>query len=192
VRPTRVELTGLLGPERDDAYTQNLRTFGYSPDLIGVSSGLALSVLRHRLPWLWLGGRASAVGMPRWSQGISGSTITEKLDWSVVTLEGVGRAEQPFGTTGFLSRLSIYGQLSAGLGIGNTKLTGGDLMTYSDTYFGPALGVGAGLHADSPYVRGFGLTAGYEYDYAPVIKDLIGDTHGSGGHRVTLALTFAF
>ena len=30
------------------------------------------------------------------------------------------------------------------------------------------------------------------YDYAPVITDLIGDTHASGGHRVDAALSFAF
>jgi hypothetical protein len=61
-------------------------------------------------------------------------------------------------------------------------------MTYSDSSFGPAFALGLGLHLD--IVHGIGLSTGYQLDYAPVVKDLIGNTHAAGGHRALLSLTF--
>jgi hypothetical protein len=89
-----------------------------------------------------------------------------------------------------LSRVALYGQAGAGLAIGRTRFVDADNMVTHETFFGPAVTVGAGLHAESPYIPGFGVSVGYELDYARAIDNLTGDTHGSGGQRVTLGLSF--
>src|SRR5579863_2654028 len=93
-------------------------------------------------------------------------------------------------TSCFGSHFAAYAQLDAGLGIGRTQLVNAENMTYTDTYFGPAFGAAAGLHVNGWFLPGFGASLGYAYDYAPVIKDLIGNTHASGGSRLTFALTY--
>jgi hypothetical protein len=186
--PNRLELSIVLGPEREDAYTDNLKAFGYDQGL-APSAGLQLVGLRHVAPYLWVGGLGSMVGMPEWKHSIAGSSIEQKLDWSTTTLAAVGRGELPFSQGGWLSHVAAYAQASAGLGIGHTKLAGADNMAYSDTYVGPALGIATGLHFD---VHHFGGSFGYAFDYAPVIKDLIGNTHASGGSRLSLAFTYGF
>src|SRR5262249_36816870 len=103
----------------------------------------------------------------------------------------IARIEQPFGETGLAANWSIYVQALAGLGVGRTRLTNAQAMTYDDTHFGPATGFGAGLHFESG-IAGLGMTAGYSLEYAPVIKDLIGNTHGSGGGRGSLSFTYSF
>ena len=100
----------------------------------------------------------------------------------------VARGDQPLGG----SRWSVYAEAAAGLGIGNTSLTNAQNMTYKDTYFGPALSAGVGLRVHDWLVPGFGMKLGYELAYMPVIKDLIGNTHATGGNYLTFALTYGF
>jgi hypothetical protein len=187
-RPTRVELSLALGGERQDAYTDNLKTFGYNQKLFQLSANLQLVGLRRISPYFWVGGLGGIAGMPQWTHQIVGGGGEQKLEWSTTTIAAAGRGELPL----VAERLSLYGQLSAGVGIGHTKLTGADGMAYDDTYFGPAFGLAAGAHAEIPWVLGLGASLGYAFDYAPVITDLIGNTHASGGHRVALTLTYGF
>ncbi len=49
--------------------------------------------------------------------------------------------------------------------------------------------VGAGLRV---HARHLGAALGYEYTAAYAVKDLIGNTHGAGGYRVVLGLTWGF
>jgi hypothetical protein len=192
-RPMRIEVGGALGGERRDGYTENLEAFGYRErGFVNPSTGLEVVALRRLSHRLWVGGGSGYTGMPSWRQAVSGSDEVQTLDWSMLRAVAVGRAEQPLAESGVLSRLAVYAQLVGGVGIGRTRLTNVDRMRFADTHVGPAFGLGAGIHAKSPFVRGLGMTAGYAFDYAPVIRDLIGNTHAVGGHRITAALTFSF
>jgi hypothetical protein len=185
-RPNRVELSLLAGGERQDAYTDNLKAFSYYQAL-APSVGVQAVGLRQLTPYVWAGGLASLVGMPAWKHDIVGGGGQQKLEWQTTTLAAVGRGEYPLGR-----HFATYAQLSAGLGIGHTKFTGPDGMTNEDNYFGPAFGVAAGMRVEIPWITGLGFGLGYAFDYAPVISDLIGNTHASGGHRLTLAATWGF
>ncbi len=191
-RPTRIELGALLGDERSDDYTRSLTAFGYDQQWLTLSAGLSVTAIERLSDRIWVGGEGTMVGMPDWTRSIPGSAQMQHLAWSTSTITAVARAEEPLNDQGFFSHVAAYGQIAAGLGIGHTTLNGADNKNYADTYFGPAFGFGAGLHVESPRLVGFGLSMGYAYDYAPVIKDLIGNTHASGGHRLTMALTYGF
>jgi uncharacterized caspase-like protein len=192
-RPTRIEVGGSLGGERHDAYTDNLAAFGYDEqDFLNPTATLDVTGLRRLTQQIWVGGAIGYSVMPAWRQEVTGSDFEQHFEWSLVRLQAVGRVEQPLAQSGNDARLSAYAQLSAGLGIGRTALENADSMTFRDTHFGPAFGLGAGLHLDGPLSTGLGVTAGYAFDYAPVIGDLIGNTHAAGGHRVAGALTYSF
>lgn len=192
-RPMRIELTASLGGERQDAYTDNLKAFGYEEQgFLNPSKGLEAIVLRYWMRGLWLGGTAGYTTMPSWRQAVSGSDFEQHLDWNMFRLAAVSRTEVPFAHAGFFSHLSIYAQAVIGLGIGRTHLENADHMTFDDTHFGAAFGAGFGLHVESPKIVGLGMTIGYAYDYAHVISDLIGNTHNNGGHRLAFALSYGF
>jgi len=186
-RPTRLELTGFLGGDRHDGYTDNLTAFGYREYGFPIATrGFSAMGLRRYSHLLWFGAIAGYEKLPDWKQEVSGQSLMQELSWSVLRVAAVARLEQPFGG----SRWSAYGEVAAGLGIGFTSLTNPQGMTYSDTYLGPVVGLGAGFHVDIS--SGIGASAGYAFDYAPVIHDLIGNTHASGGHRATFAITYGF
>jgi hypothetical protein len=76
----------------------------------------------------------------------------------------------------------VYAQAGGGLSIGVAKLqtaaTSG--LTHStDVYYGYVLAGAAGVTLTMP--RNFGFFTQVGYDKAPAIKNLIGDTHDSGG-----------
>ena len=185
--PLRVEATGFLGGERDDAYTQNLTTFGYGGG--GASSGLQLEALQRIDPRVWVGAQLGWTTMPAWTHetDVGGE---QKLDWGVTTVSAVARGEQKLSPTG---RTALYAQLAGGLGIGRAHFTGADAGNEnSHTYFGPSLEAGAGLHFEDPVHPVLGLSIGYAYGYAPIVKDLIGNTHASGGSRLAVGLSYSF
>jgi len=180
--PMRLEVGGILGPERRDAYTSSLAGFGYSEQALSPSAGVEVHAMFGINSHLWVGVLSSNTSMPSWSHAVTGSNLEEKLEWNTQTLLAAARGVLGTG------RLTAYGELGAGLGRGSTHLHGADNMTYDDSSLGPAFAVGAGLHVD--IWHGIGVSTGYELDYAPVVKDLIGNTHASGGHRGLLSITF--
>jgi hypothetical protein len=190
VHPTRVELTGFAGGERGDAYTQSLTNFGYQQNGLAPSQGLELSGLRRIDPRLWVGGQLGTVQMPEWTH--STDLMTQTLDWNVTTIAAVARAEQPWNDEGIGDHTAFYAQLVAGLGVGRAHFSGADGEMNEHTYFGPSLEAGAGLHWENHMHPGLGFSLGYAYAYAPVIKDLIGDTHATGGSRVTAGVSYSF
>jgi hypothetical protein len=62
-------------------------------------------------------------------------------------------------------------------------------MTTTGNYFGPALSLGSGLLVGGERI---GISLGYQFEYAPVIDNLLGDTHAMGGHRAALAVSYGF
>ena len=182
----RIELDFIAGGERQDGYTDTLGAFGYKQSN-APSAGLALTAtwqLDHRLS---LGGFATLVGAPEWTLPTERNPL--RFSWTTMTLGPMVRAVQPFGDAGFWSRAGAYAQLGAGLAIGSTRLTDQDDVRTTQYFAGWAMTTGAGVHLD---LRHFGFSLGYEFDYAPAIENLAGDTHASGGHRLSTGVSYAY
>ena len=67
-------------------------------------------------------------------------------------------------------------------------------METNDVYAGPALSFGSGILIGGREHdwASMGIALGYQYEYARVIDNLIGDTHASGGHRAAIAVSFGY
>jgi hypothetical protein len=185
--PYRLELDGMLGGERSDAYTQSLAAFGYT-DGLNASAGLQVIGLRHVAPYFWAGALISDVGLPKWTRGTGAAPQT--LDWSTLTVAAVGRGELALTSERAHPQVSIYGQLAGGLGVGTTHFSGAQGENNDHTYAGLSLSGGAGLHLETRI--GIGVTLGYQYSYAPAISDLFCNTHASGGHSLLAGVSYSF
>jgi hypothetical protein len=190
-RPTQIEVGVFGGSTVHDAYTANLEAFGYSNDDGPISLGLSVAGLRRVADHLMVGGVATYVGMPMWSHSVSGEPLEQTLESSATTFAALARADLPFFKL-FDSDVSLFGQIAAGLGVGRTSLKAADSMTYKDTTFGPALAAAGGLHITAGWFPSLGFNFTYGYEYAPIIKDLLGNTHSTGGTRTGFALTYSF
>lgn len=194
-RPYRVEILGVVGGERHDDFTATLEAFGYKQTFLGASSGLSIVGLRRITKYLWAGGIAGFENAPTWTRETDGLYPME-FEWSTLTLGAAGRAEYPLAEQGLFARIKAYGQITAALGAGVTQHRDQDGMVTKETYFGPALTAGTGLllggDDHNVWLKGVGLSFGYQLEYAPIIKNLVGDTHAAGGHRATAALSYSF
>jgi len=194
-RPYRVELLGVVGGERRDAYTDTLEAFGYDEKFLGASSGLSVAVLRRLTKYLWAGGIAGFENAPTWTRDTDGP-YPMHFEWSTLTLGAAGRVEYPFAEHGFFAGIKAYGQVTAALGASITQHHDQDGMLTKETYFGPALTAGTGLlfggDDHNLLAKGVGFSVGYQLEYAPIIRNLVGDTHAAGGHRATAALSYSF
>jgi hypothetical protein len=190
-RRLRIEVAGVAGSERKDGFTSTLGAFGYSQSG-GTSAGFELTALWQVDPGagrrLWIGGFGSLVGMPDWTLPTERQPL--RFAWSTAAVGALTRAVQPFGASRFAARSGLYAQLGAGLGIGSTHLTDQDDRRTDETFAGWAVTLGGGLYVEGD--RGVGFTVGYELDYAPVIDNLAGDTHASGGHRLSAGVSYAY
>jgi hypothetical protein len=194
-RPNRTEYQFVFGGEREDAYTQTLQDFGYKQDFMAVTWGASITHLRRLHPYFWVGGTVAGVNAPNWQRETDGLHPL-RFTWDLVTIAGVGRAETAFGQSGVLSRLKIYAQLGLGLGLGRTSHRDQDDEETNEVYAGPSLLFGSGLliggDDQNLFWKGTGISFGYQFEYAPVIENLIGNTHASGGHRVSAAVSFSY
>lgn len=188
----RLEVTVGFGDERGDGYTQTLTNLGYDKDG-STGAEVALHALRHVAPNIWVGGFASYASAPTWQRDESNSAPNANplaFSYQTYAIGALGHAELPIYQIGLGSRVSLYGRIAAGLGIGRTRFSDEDNMVIHQTFYGFSGAVGAGLRIDSP--SGVGVALGYQLDYAPVITNLIGDTHASGGNRLTLGVAYSF
>jgi hypothetical protein len=182
-----IELALVLGDERLDGFTNTLRAFGYVHSGGGVSTGLELHALHRIDRWLWLGGFGSVDGAPEWMLPTERQPM--RFEWTTTTLGPLVRAARPFREHGRGSHLGAYAHLGAGLGLGSTQFTDEDGRRTTQHFIGWATTLGGGLWLEG---RRFGGMFGYQFDYAPVIHNLTGDTHASGGHRLVVGLTYAY
>jgi hypothetical protein len=188
-RRVRFELAGVAGDERNDAFTDTLGSFGYQRNK-STSAGLELAVLWQTDPLdrrLWIGGFAAAVGSPEWTVPTEREPL--RFSWTTGIVGALVRAVQPFGETGFAARSGVYAQLGAGLGLAMTRLIDQDHVRSAQYFAGWATTLGAGVQLD---LRHVGFSLGYQFDYAPVIENLAGDTHASGGHRLSAGVSYAY
>jgi len=190
-RTTHLEITGLVGRERSDGYTDTLVQFGYRRS--GPAMGLGLNALRQIGRRWWLGGFTAVVATPGWVVPI-GVTPAElqafQFDWTTLALGTLVRVMQPFAADGLLARCAAYAQAGAGLGVAFTRLTDPDARGSNERYFGWAMTGGGGVRLHT--TTGIGISLGYQFDYAPLIDNLMGETHASGGHRLSVGLSYEY
>ncbi|MDX2093100.1 MAG: caspase family protein [Kofleriaceae bacterium] len=186
---TRFTVFGTAGGEHRDDYTQTLEDFGYA-ETTGVGSSLGLAVTRQISSRLWVGGFASDGRANGWERMDGPTTLS--IEWNTSTVGVLGQGFLPFGTTGFWARNGIYGQLGLGIAIARTHFVDADETKTREMYFGPALTAGGGYYAQAAWVPALGVTMGYQFDYARAVDNLVGDTHGSGGHRFSLGLSYTY
>lgn len=185
----RFELGTAAGAEHRDGFTRTLANFGYNEEL-GASFGLTLAGLRRVEGWrhLWLGGFATYGGAPQWTMSTERHPLI--FSWQTATLGALARGVLPFTDHGFWRRFAGYAQLGLGLSTARTAFSDQDGMLSNERFFGWAVTGGAGVHV--AIYRGLGIGWGYSFDYAPVIDNLTGDTHASGGHRVTAIVSYSY
>ncbi len=183
LHPYRFEAFGALGGERGDGYTRTLANFGYSQDGLGVAQELGARAMRQIADHGWVGVQLAWEFMPPWSKQIVGDeAATQSFGWNTQTVTAVARLTYPFNHA-----VGMYYEGQLGFGVGESKLTPPDGMATTTVDFGFAASAGAGFYFDIDRWDS-GVMLGYEYEYAPVIKDLIGDTHDSGGSRIGVAI----
>jgi caspase domain-containing protein len=187
--PTRLELTMSLGAEREDGYVETLHNFGLKADQ-GLSASLAASYMRQYERRVWIGARVGFEASPEYTYPTERDPL--RFQWATYTAMAVGRYDETFGQDGFLGRVGGYLQMGAGVAVGRTRFDDQDNSTVMQNFVGPAFSVGAGLRAESKYVTGLGMAAGYELVYTPAITNNADDRHYGGGHRITLGLTYRY
>jgi len=195
-RPLRIELNAGMGSEFDSAYTETLDNFGYDRPFLGVRAGLGGSVMRQIDRRIWVGAGLSFADSTPWTRSDSFGNL--EIGWSTTTIAAQARGVQRIAETGPGAQLGFYGQLAAGVAMGRTKFIDVDDSVTRETYYGPSVAASIGLDWGNPDVdnnvalEGFSLSLGFSVSYAPVIKNEVGDTHGSGGAGVTAALSYSY
>ncbi|MFN0249365.1 MAG: caspase domain-containing protein [Kofleriaceae bacterium] len=183
-RPWRVDLGLVAGGERRDQFIQTLEDFGWLEDS-GGASGYQLAVTKQIHDYIRVGGLASYNAAPGWSR--EDELTKQTFVWSAGSLLAVAHARTTFFDRG---RLGGYLTLGLGLSIARSTFVDPEEMTTKETFVGPALSMGGGFAFDMRF--GLGLTMGYQFDYLRAVNNLIGDTHASGGHRVSLGLAWSY
>jgi hypothetical protein len=93
-----------------------------------------------------------------------------------------------------LGPLQLYAQAGGGFGLGfqtySSTPQGAPRIESSDSYFGPLLAAAGGVYFRTK--RYFTVAAEGGYEYAPVIENMIGDTHNVGGAHFLTSLGFHF
>ena len=192
-RATRIEFGGMIGGERSDDFTDNLKAFGYQQKLLPSVGGLLtvshLIFDRHKLE-IWVGASASAMQLPEWDRQIAGSNLSQQFRWQEYTVGPYIRFETPLS-----HHFHAYTEETVGLGIGASQLYDAQDHETSTSGFGPALAAGAGLHGedllDALDLRGIGVNLGLRWDFAAGNNDLIGNGHASGGLRLLAMFTWS-
>jgi Caspase domain len=188
-RPLQIELGFVAGGERRDGFVDTLAAFGYERDVgSSLSSGFALRVMRRIDHRFLLGGFLAFSGAPPWSLATERDPL--RFQWSTTTVGALARFVLPFGASRWGQASELYAQAGGGLGIGDTQFRDADDQRTDQRFFGWAATLGAGVHVEGN--RGIGFSLGYQFDYAPVIENLAGDTHASGGHRLSVAASYAY
>ena len=180
-----LELSAGFIEQRTDAYTSRLNEFGYETPGIDLPSlrltaGASRRLLAHLAGVLDVGTLAG----DRYQRSIGDETDTASFHSYGATV-----SLRTFADLG--SWFGVYGQAGAGMGLGvvkvETQQTGVPPST-TTTSFGYVLTGAVGARARLGPV--FSLIGQLGYDYAPVIRNLIGDTHDGGGFSAVLGGRF--
>ena len=173
-----------------DAYTERLEDFGFGGGGLDdnkapiLSAALSYSFSRHLA--LVLGyGSLERFESRREMHDLQGQSQTQKFDWWA---HGVGLYAR--GTLPLASGvLNPYVQAGGGVAWAVTRLTDplqASVEVDDETHVGFHLGVAAGINV-MPW-RHLGFYAQADYTFAPVVQNLLDDTHDSGGPRFILGI----
>jgi hypothetical protein len=169
---------------RDDAYSAAISQFNYRDNGPTASFRLGGGVSRDLLPHVSLLLEVTTLANASYQRDVGAGTDTARLSAYQAAL-GLR-----LHTTFLTDWLGAFIQADAGAALGlmslDTQQTGVPPTT-TETYFGPTVGVAGGLSAA---LGRWAIVLQVSYDYAPVIKNLIGDTHDSGGLAVVVGARF--
>ena len=180
-----VEVAAGFIQQRTDAYTSRLNEFGYEAHAIDFPTlRLTVGASRRLTAHLAAVVQVGTLAGDRYDRSIAGETDT-------VSFHAYGGGVYLRTFTDLGSWFGLYGQAGAGLGLGvvglETQQTG-VAPSSTTTSFGYLLGGAVG--ATARLGRVFTLFGQLGYDYAPVIHNLIGDTHDGGGFSAVLGARF--
>ncbi len=171
--------------QRTDAYTSRLNEFGYQASGIDLPSLRLTAGASRRL----LAHLAGVIEVGTLAGDSYQRSIASETDVASFHSYGAAVSLRTFADLG--SWFGVYGQAGGGMGLGVVKLvtqqTGVPPST-STTSFGYLLCGAVGAKARLGPV--FSLFGQLGYDYAPVIHNLIGDTHDGGGFSAVLGARF--
>jgi hypothetical protein len=171
--------------ERDDGYTRRLESFSYrEQDPLIAPPHLAASVIYHAGPLFGIVGQASTLGTRSYTRDADGPPLEFK--WSTIALGLHARGRLPL----VGGALTPFVQAGGGVATSFTELDDG-AGTDDEQHWGWHLGAAAGIDVQPPgWLLGF--TGEAAYVTAPVIDNLIGDTHDVGGRIVRLGVRASF
>jgi hypothetical protein len=168
-----------------DAYTDRLQDFGYQAGSFSLPNGrLSFGVSRVLVPHLATVLQVNTLAGDSYTRSLGDSTDT-------ASFKGYGLTFLIRSFTDFGSWFGVYGQAGAGAGLGLVTLQSqqtGVPPSVTDKSYGYVLSGAVGLTATMPRVVTFYWEGGY--DYAPVIHNLIGDTHDAGGFSAVMGIRF--
>lgn len=170
---------GLEAPVKD-RFTQRLTDFGYHDDSFGAPPRLSLSAVRRTTQYLALVGELTTLDAGHWSR----QAETRPLDYEWTTFAAGLHVRGLYPLVG--GHVAPFVQVGGGLAGASTHFTDANGVDTHDGDWGFYLGAGVGL-ALQPW-RHLGFVAEGDYTLAPVIDNLIGDTHDSGGVSLRLGL----
>ena len=180
--PWSFELAVGLAGARDDDFTRNLETFGFTRDFMSLRGVISGEAQLRVLPYVSLFGRLSRIVSETWSRG----TESEPMEFSVTShaLTGGGRAE--LRSRG--QHAILWGE--AGLGVTWARDRFENEMDEVDhqNFLAPNLSAAAGLTLYAG--RGVGVDLDARWLYAPTVDNLVGDTMDVGGVFVGLGVIY--
>jgi hypothetical protein len=169
------------GGFKSDAYVDQIRQFGY--DGGGKSLDWAIGAAHTVVRPLALLARFRGLDSQAFSRP-SGNGNSREFDWSVYGLSVGAR-----GTWEATNWLGLYGQVELGPALGFSRMTDTNSsppVNEGDTHAGFFGNLTAGLQLNASRDLGFFYECGYLY--APVVENLIGSTHDSGGVNMLFGL----
>jgi hypothetical protein len=167
----------------EDEFVDRLGSFGYqeTPVLFGPPH-LALAVMVAQNRYLEIGGEVSSLGGGSYQR--EADTHID-YEWNTTAVGALVRGRYPL----VGSLLQPYAQVTGGIATSETRLSGPS-MEDSERYWGWHAGAAVGLEL-MPW-RHVGLFTQVGAVTAPVIENLIGDTHDSGGALWRIGLRGSF
>jgi hypothetical protein len=173
-----------------DAYDTRLEDFGFERQQGFLDLDPALSVA---LGWvlndyLTVGARFTMFDRGRYTRDLydlDGERREQAFSWETYGVGIYARGSLPL----FRGVLLPYAQVGAGLGFGSSTLVDplqASTIEDDELHWGYYLSAGLGL-AIMPW-RHIGFFGQLDIDYAPVVENLVGDTHDSGGARFVIGL----
>lgn len=196
-----IELSTGLAFIADDDYIKRLEQFDLcerSKDFSGISGRISLQGLYQLVPYLGF-----ALQFQYHEQSANYETCGGVLHYNPPYLQMTDLANtfswetytvtfSPRATLSFLDDwLALYAEIGIGIGIGITEYKGWDFdefkeFTDSRSYLSYRLSMGGGLQLN--FWRYMGMFIEASYDHAPIIKNLMGETHNSGGFFLGLGV----